>query len=197
MHVMPTTSELEKIAAPPRLEPPVDAWEAVVAASAILRERIEEALSAEGLPSLNWFDVLGTLSESPEGRLRPRELVCAVSVTKSGLTRLLDRIEAAGLIERLSCPTDRRGHLVVLTDDGAATAVRMKPIRDRVVENHFTSLVSDQEATTIIAALHRVRESAAGPVCTRAEEAAEAEACDEAEEAARAEPSADAVEAGG
>ncbi len=85
----------------------------------------------------------------------------------------------------------------MLTDDGAAMAVRMKPIRDRVVESHFSAQVSDQEAATIIAALHRVRENAVGPVCTRAEEAAEAEACAKAEEVAEAGQSAEPVEAGG
>jgi DNA-binding MarR family transcriptional regulator len=68
-----------------------------------------------------WFEVLLRLARTPEGRLRMSDLASEVSFTSGGFTRLADRIEAAGLIERQPCPTDRRASFAVITDEGRAT----------------------------------------------------------------------------
>jgi DNA-binding MarR family transcriptional regulator len=67
---------------------------------------------------LGWFEVLLRLARSPEHRLRMADLAAQVGLSTSGLTRLVDRIEAAGLVERQSCATDRRGAFAVLTPAG-------------------------------------------------------------------------------
>jgi DNA-binding transcriptional ArsR family regulator len=108
MFSMAPTTNVKETAAEPVAECYEDAWQSIRATHQILSDRVGVELSEAGLPELSWHDVLSRLDESPEP-LRPRDLLCRVGVTKSGLTRLLDRIEAAGLVERLSCPSDRRG----------------------------------------------------------------------------------------
>src|SRR5688572_24725048 len=67
---------------------------------------------------LGWFEVLLRLARSPEHQLRMADLAAQVALSTSGLTRLIDRVEAAGLVERQSCATDRRGAFAVLTPAG-------------------------------------------------------------------------------
>ena len=132
-----------------------DAWQAVRGTHQLISDRIGNELSEAGLPELSWHDVLARLDDSPEP-LRPRDLLCRVGVTKSGLTRLLDRIETAGLIERTSCPSDRRGTFIVMTDDGRQTLAAMRPIRNRVFADHFAGSLTEAEAESLAEMLGRV-----------------------------------------
>ncbi len=135
-----------------------DAWQAVRATYQLVSDRIGYELSEAGLPELAWHDVLSRLEASPEP-LRPRDLLCRVGVTKSGLTRLLDRIEAAGLIERTTCPSDRRGTFIVITDEGREMLSEMRPIRDRVFADHIAGSLSEAEADSLTELLGRVATS--------------------------------------
>ena len=147
-----SNTEVEVPALPATFE---DAWQAVRATNQLLSDRVSIELSEAGLPELSWHDVLARLDECPEP-LRPKDLLCRVGVTKSGLTRLLDRIEAAGLIERTSCPSDRRGTFIVITDDGRQTLSEMRPIRNRVFAEHFAGSLSLAEAQSLATMLGRV-----------------------------------------
>jgi DNA-binding MarR family transcriptional regulator len=135
-----------------------DAWQAIRATHQVLSDRIGQELSEAGLPELAWHDVLARLEENPEP-LRPRDLLCRVGVTKSGLTRLLDRIEGAGLVERLSCPSDRRGTWLAITDEGARTLAAMRPIRDGVFAQHLAGGLSPEEVRLVSDLLGRVSTS--------------------------------------
>jgi DNA-binding MarR family transcriptional regulator len=135
-----------------------DAWQSIRATHQILSDRIGQELSEAGLPELSWHDVLARLDESPEP-LRPKDLLCRVGVTKSGLTRLLDRIEAAGLVERRSCPSDRRGTWLAMTGEGAETLAAMRPIRNRVFSQHLAAELSPEEAELVSDVLARVSTS--------------------------------------
>jgi len=137
------------------------AWQAVRNAHQTVVERIENELSEAGLPGLAWYDVLIKLERSA-APVRPKEMLCQVSVTKSGLTRLLDRIEKAGLIERSYCPSDRRGTFLSITKEGRRTLSGMRPIRDRIFDEHFTDLLSPEEAEALSEMLGRVTSSAVG-----------------------------------
>ena len=139
----------------------VSAWQAVRNAHQTVVERIELDLAEAGLPGLAFYDVLTKLSSSA-APLRPKDMLCSVDVTKSGLTRLLDRIEKAGLVERSYCPSDRRGTFLSITKDGRETLGRMKPVRDAVFEEHFVSSLSEEEADLLGDMLSRVAGSAAG-----------------------------------
>lgn len=138
-----------------------EAWQALRGSHQLLVDRIGRELSEAGLPELSWYDVLTRLDE-PDTPLRPRDLLCHVGVTKSGLTRLLDRIESAGLLERRRCPSDRRGTFLAITDAGRETLAAMRPIRDGVFEQHFEGVLSRDDAARVADSLGRVGASVRG-----------------------------------
>jgi DNA-binding MarR family transcriptional regulator len=106
----------------------------------------------EGLP-LAWYDVLVQLQEAPGRQLRMQELAAAVLLSKSGLTRLVDRMEREGLVRRAACPDDRRGVLCELTDEGYDTLRRTSRTHLRGIEEHFASHLDDHEAEVLARAL--------------------------------------------
>lgn len=134
------------------------AWHSLRGAYLLLTERFEAELAAAALPDLAWFDVLLAMDRS-EALVRPKDLLCRVSVTKSGLTRLLDRIEKDGLIERRHCDADRRGVYLAVTDDGRQVLAKMKPVRDRVFAESFAGVLDEDDAAVLSDLLRRVRES--------------------------------------
>jgi DNA-binding MarR family transcriptional regulator len=131
-------------------------WRQFLVAHARVTGLLEDELRRErGLP-LAWYDVLLQLSEAPDGRLRMQDLADSVLHSKSGLTRLFDRMEASGLVKREPCPFDRRGTFAVLTPEGRATLRRAAPPHLRGIEEHFTGLLTDEEAAVMETALTRV-----------------------------------------
>ena len=139
-----------------------EAWRALITAYSAAVEGIERALSEAGLPPLSWYDVLLELSMAPGCRLRMHELARAVVLSRSGLTRLVDRLEKAGLLRREPDPEDGRGSFAVLTDEGAGMRERMWPVYARGIAEHFGAHVSDEEAEVLSRALGRVRAGRAG-----------------------------------
>jgi len=121
------------------------AWPVFLAAHGALVRRIEEALAAAGLPELAWYDVLWTLEQTPQGRLRMSGLADAVVVARSNLTRLVDRLEHADLVRRERVGEDRRGAYAVLTDEGRAMRSRMWAVYRPAIETHFGLLLSAEE----------------------------------------------------
>jgi DNA-binding MarR family transcriptional regulator len=81
------------------------------------RELEAQLMGAHGL-TLSDYDVLVQLARAPERKLRNIELANAVVLTRSGVTRLVDGLERDGLVARVSCPSDKRGTLIALTDNG-------------------------------------------------------------------------------
>ena len=108
-------------------------------------ERIQEQLSAANLPPLEWYDVLWALQETPDRRLRLSELADRVLLSRSNLTRLLDRLEKNELLYREPCPTDRRGTFAVLTEAGAAMQKQMWAIYSEGIAEYFGDRLSDEE----------------------------------------------------
>jgi DNA-binding MarR family transcriptional regulator len=140
------------------------AWRAFITAYGVAMERIERELVEAGLPPLGWYDVLLELSAASGGRLRMHELAEAVVLSRSGLSRLVDRLERASLIRREPDPADRRGSFAVLTDEGRRTLKEMWPVYARGIAEHFGRYLSDEEARVLTGALRRVRNrGAAGP----------------------------------
>lgn len=132
------------------------AWRAFVNAHATAIDRIERDLADAGQISLTWYDVLVALWEAPEHRLRLNELARAIVLSRSGLTRLVDRLEAAGLLRREPCPGDRRGAYAVLTPAGREAQLAAWPVYARGIEAHFARHLSDAEAASMATALGRV-----------------------------------------
>lgn len=113
------------------------AWRAFLRAHSAMLRRIGRDLDEAGLPPLSWYDVLAALRDAPEARLRQVELAERVLLSKSGLSRLVDRIAARGLVERAACPSDRRAFFVGLTDAGGEMLERMWPVYARGVAEDF------------------------------------------------------------
>jgi DNA-binding MarR family transcriptional regulator len=130
-------------------------WLALLNAHARVIQRIEGDLQAEELPPLGWYDVLWALYRAPERRLRISELADHVVLSRTGMVRLVDRIEAAGLVRREPVPEDRRGAYAVLTDEGVDMLRKMWPIYARGIEELFLAPVGD-DAAVVRDALERV-----------------------------------------
>ncbi|MGH7580039.1 MAG: MarR family winged helix-turn-helix transcriptional regulator, partial [Gemmatimonadales bacterium] len=96
----------------------VAAWRALLTAHADLTERIDAALRRAGVIPLRWYDALLCLYEAPGRRLRLAELARAALLSRSGLSRLVDRLEANGLLTREPAADDARGAYAVLTPAG-------------------------------------------------------------------------------
>ncbi len=134
----------------------ISAWRLFLTAHAKLIELIERELAQAGLPPLGWYDVLFALEEAPKRRRRMNELSRAVVLSRSNLTRLVDRLEAAGLLRREPCPTDRRGAFAVLTAEGARTRRRMWPVYAGCIAKHFAGHVNKAEARVVAEVFERV-----------------------------------------
>lgn len=119
-----------------------------------------EAQFAHDVPgvSMHSFDVLVRLARSPGQRLRMSDLAAQVAMSPSGLTRAVDRLEAAGLVERASCPSDRRGAYAVLTPAGRRLVDRAIPRHLEHLERHLTGLLDDDELRAFTAALRKLRD---------------------------------------
>jgi DNA-binding MarR family transcriptional regulator len=131
------------------------AWVGFLHAHAALRDRLHGELEAQcGLP-LSWYDVLIQLHEQG-GQARMQELARSILFSKSGLTRLIDRMERAGAVERRSCPEDGRGTLAVLTPEGRRLLARARPIHHRGIAEHFARHLSDEDVSTLVAVFERL-----------------------------------------
>jgi DNA-binding MarR family transcriptional regulator len=112
-------------------------WRAFVEAHASVFREVDAALASAELPPATWYDVLWPLYRAPKRRLRMNELAAAVVLSRTGLTRLVDRVEAAGLVQREPVPEDRRGTYVKLTPAGARMLRRMWPPYEAVLARRF------------------------------------------------------------
>jgi DNA-binding MarR family transcriptional regulator len=103
-----------------------------------------ELLAAHDLP-LSSYEVLLFLDDAPDGRMRMSELAESVLLSRSGVTRLVDRLEADGLIERVSCDTDRRGLHAAITREGRVRLAEARPTHRAGVRRQFLSHFSAAE----------------------------------------------------
>lgn len=142
------------------------AWRAFLQAYATLIPTLEREMREDrGLPLL-WFDVLAQLIQSPEeGRLRMRDLAGSVLlISRSGLTRLVERMEKEGLVIREHSLEDRRNVYAVITPKGRTTLEGALPGHGNGVQEHFLRHLSDEEVKGLHVALAKVLkgEKAAG-----------------------------------
>jgi len=129
------------------------AWRAFLDAQATVLRRLEaELVAGEGM-TLAEFDVLVQLRLAPEQRLRMNELSDHVRLSPSGITRLVDRLVQAGLVERGPCATDRRVTWAILTAAGRARVRRASPLHLRGVREHFAGRLSPTQLEELASAL--------------------------------------------
>jgi DNA-binding MarR family transcriptional regulator len=130
------------VSRPARIDPAdwrLDVWRSFLHAHAHLLRRLEQDLQVQNQIAIATYDVLLQLAEAPESRLRMSELADAVLLSRSGLTRLVDRLQREGLVERQPDPDDARGLFTVLTPAGrralqAAAAVHLGGIDELVLQ---------------------------------------------------------------
>lgn len=134
----------------------MSAWRSFLIAHARVTDALAVELEAERDLPLTWYDVLVQLSEAPENKLRMQDLARAVLLSKSGLTRLVDRMAHAGLVTREPCLDDRRGTFVCLSPAGRERLDDASPIHLRGIAQHFTDHLSEADARMLHALLGRI-----------------------------------------
>lgn len=134
----------------------LDAWRSFLTAHAGLIDRLGEEMEAEtGLP-LPWYEVLLLIYESDDRQLRMHELAESRLLSRSAMTRFVDRMEAAGLVHRESCVSDRRGTFVTATDLGKKRFREAGRVHLRGIEEHFARRVAEAEAATLTTMMDRI-----------------------------------------
>jgi DNA-binding MarR family transcriptional regulator len=132
------------------------AWRTFLRAHAQVTRQLEADLLTEHDLSLPSYDVLVQLSEAPDRRLRMTELAERVLLSRSGLTRLVDRLERDGFVSRQACPSDARGTHAVLTDAGLAKLQTAWPTHLRGVSEHVTGRLDARELEVLAELLGRL-----------------------------------------
>jgi DNA-binding MarR family transcriptional regulator len=134
----------------------VGVWRQFLRTHATVVRALEQQLTEDaGLP-LGWYDVLLQLAEAPERRLRMAELAERVLLSRSGLTRLVDRLVAEGLVRRERSPEDARGTFTVLTATGVERLRKAVPGHLAAVQEHFLCHFGDDELQQLSTLLTRV-----------------------------------------
>jgi DNA-binding MarR family transcriptional regulator len=145
---------MTKTPTPTIRDPRLRAWRSFLRAHATLMRTLETELSRDADLALTDYDVLVQLAAAPERRLRMSELANALLLSRSGATRLVDRLVASGLVERVTCDTDRRGQWASLTPAGHERLRRATPTHLRGVSEHFLDRIAPDD----LAALERMLE---------------------------------------
>ncbi|MXN63738.1 MarR family transcriptional regulator [Stappia sp. GBMRC 2046] len=133
------------------------AWVGLILGSRSAFSRVEAALKEAGLPQLVWYDVLLELSREGRGRLRNKDLAGRMLLEKYNLSRLIDRMAAEGVVERVHDASDARGAAIQITDKGRELRETMWPVYRDAVAASFADRFDEGELETLAAMLKRVR----------------------------------------
>ena len=140
------------------------AWYAQAKMNARLMERLSDEMERQtGLPAA-WFDVLANLKA--RGPVRMNELADELILSRGGATRLVARMEEAGLVERETPPTDRRATFAVLTAKGEEALERALPVHLELVEQSFSRHLEPDEVEIVLRVAARVCEAHGWPAKT-------------------------------
>lgn len=134
----------------------IAAWRGVLLAQHRVVQAIERDLAAAGLIPLSWYDVLLELNSATDRRLRMQDLGARVVLSRSRVSRLVDDLERAGLVERQPDSADGRATLAAMTAEGRRAFRSAARIYLRGIEEHFTSHLTAAEREAIAGGLGRV-----------------------------------------
>lgn len=168
MGTMATAGEDVAVGACPTNDPRVALFGLLLETNARLQRQLGTALeSSIGLP-LPWFEVLLRVGRAGDGFLSMSALATETVYSSGGTTRLVDRIEARGLVERFACPSDRRSVHVRLTDEGRATLFRALEVHAAHLDTYVTSKLDAKEREALESALRKLNGGGAcgGPAAT-------------------------------
>lgn len=144
----------------------MDAWRTFLMGSRAMRALLEQELTRERGLSMAAYEVLLRLWETPDHRLRMLDLARSTQLSRNGLSQLVGRMEAAGLVERHAAPDDGRGTVCALTARGVRAFRRAAVVHVRGIQEHFASRFTDEEARQLAALLRRLLEVPAGAAAT-------------------------------
>ena len=134
------------------------AWRAYLNGSRLLSAQLDRELQqASGIPHA-YYEILVRLSEAPERTLRMSDLASASVSSRSRLSHAVARLEEAGWVRRDSCPTDRRGALAVLTDEGFAQLAAAAPGHVEGVRRHLFDQLTPEQVEQLRAIFEAVGE---------------------------------------
>jgi DNA-binding MarR family transcriptional regulator len=134
----------------------VNAWIALMRAQQTTLLKIERAFRDAKLPPLAWYDVLWELDRAGDGGLRPFEIERQMLIAQSNISRLIDRLEDEGYVERRPCEEDGRGQHVEITPSGREMRRRMWPVYARAIREAVAHRVSEREATGLAGLLTKL-----------------------------------------
>jgi DNA-binding MarR family transcriptional regulator len=132
-------------------------WRVFLECGYALIDILDAELQAQAEMTLRWYDVLVNLDEA-EHPVRMNELASRILASKSGLTRVIDRMEEAGLVERHRPRDDRRAIQVVMTPKGAQALQAARLVHRRGIYEHFAQHLDDRDFTTLLHALEPVHD---------------------------------------
>lgn len=141
-----------------RGEERIAAWRALLFAHSGAVKAIESELAGHGLIPLSWYDVLLELNAVPDRQLRMQDLSDRVVLSRTRVSRLVDELIAAGLVERVGDPDDGRAKLARITPSGRAQLRKTAPRYLAGIDRHFSSLLTRSERDAVTAALTKVAE---------------------------------------
>ena len=133
----------------------VQLWDELARAHNTMTAAIEKDMTVAGMP-LGWHDVLQHLRRAPDGSLRFQDLAKVEGMSDSGASRRIDLMIKAGLIERRSCPTDRRGVFAQITAKGESEFRRAHAVFVRSLERNLGSQLRPGDADVVSSALSRL-----------------------------------------
>ena len=132
------------------------AWRGLLRVHSEVVGRLDAELEREHGLALTAYEVLISLADAPRRRLRMSELAGVLLLSRSGLTRLVDRLERQGLVARERCEDDARGYFAVLTDRGARKLRSARPSHLAGVREHFLSKLDARDLEALAAAWAKV-----------------------------------------
>ena len=133
-------------------------WRVLLRAQVRISRHLHQDLLAEHDLALGSYDVLQHLGEQPDGRLRMNDLADRVLLSRSGLTRLVDRLQRDGLVRRESCASDARGLFAVLTLQGRERLREATATYHRGIREHLLGRLDAAEKNQFTALLHKLSE---------------------------------------
>lgn len=134
-----------------------DLWFNFVRAHRSLIREIERRLAAEQLPAYAWYDALWGIESGPQGTRRMHELADVMVIERYNLTRLVDRLEAEGLVQRRRVEGDGRGYTACITEQGRVLRKRMWAVYEGAVKELFLNQFEPAQAQLFAEALERAR----------------------------------------
>lgn len=128
----------------------LSAWMKLVRTQQILLENMEDDLKKSDLPPVGWYDVLFTLDEQSSGKLRISDIGSEVNLSKSNITRLIDRMEKKELVVREPCEEDGRGAYAKITKSGKAMKRKMWKVYEKSIDTYFSEHIKETDKKALV-----------------------------------------------